>query len=313
MTEEVPNNSCKNLLIVGNGMDLSCKLESNYYNFFQKIYKDEILNFMDRNNRATSDIKYEEICEFGLIDFILIGTIDRSKDEIHWNDIETTIADIVNPSYEYNIQNLLDTFEFENIECLIEAEDENAEVCKIRRKIVNCLIAKNILSTKEYNREKSKKKLEMELMDSIDRIEEKFKEHMKKIVRHSGYIYTANLNKLFKHIVKGKPQNTYVINFNYTSEEFKQFYALNNVHGSLKNDDRIIFGIDENSDYEETSEQNTKLLVMEDYRLTKTYKKLSLESAKVDRVKPLPKNIKTIKFFGHSLSSADYAYFSIDF
>lgn len=307
MTEEAQDNICGNLLIVGNGMDLSCKLKSNYDNFYQNIYKDKILKCMNIENRATMDIRYEEVCEFGLIDFILIGTINRNNDEIHWNDIETTIANIVDPSYEYNIQNLLNTFE--SIVGLKEAEDENTVVCKIRKKIVNCLVAKNILSIKEYEREKSKKNLELELIDSIDKLEEKFKKHMKIIVSSSGRGYNANLNKLYKHMVGGKPQNTYVINFNYTSEKFKTFYALNNVHGSLDNEDRIIFGIDENSDYEETSEKKTKLLVMEDYRLTKTYKKLSLESAKVARVKPLPKTIKNIKFFGHSLSSADYAYF----
>lgn len=132
MTEEAQDNICGNLLIVGNGMDLSCKLKSNYDNFYQNIYKDKILKCMNIENRATMDIKYEEVCEFGLIDFLLIGTINRNNDEIHWNDIETTIANIVDPSYEYNKQNLLNTFE--SREGLKEAEDENTEVCKIRKK-----------------------------------------------------------------------------------------------------------------------------------------------------------------------------------
>lgn len=223
MTEEAQDNICGNLLIVGNGMDLSCKLKSNYDNFYQNIYKDKILKCMNIENRATMDIRYEEVCEFGLIDFILIGTINRNNDEIHWNDIETTIANIVDPSYEYNIQNLLNTFE--SIVGLKEAEDENTVVCKIRKKIVNCLVAKNILSIKEYEREKSKNNLELELIDSIDKLEEKFKKHMKIIVSSSGRGYNANLNKLYKHMVGGKPQNTYVINFNYTSEKFKTFYG----------------------------------------------------------------------------------------
>lgn len=66
-----------------------------------------------------------------------------------------------------------------------------------------------------------------------------------------------------------------------------------NIHGSLDKD--IIIGIDEKG-----IDENDIL-----YRFTKTYRLFELDN----KESCLDKNIKHIKFYGHSLAAADYSYF----
>lgn len=122
-------------------------------------------------------------------------------------------------------------------------------------------------------------------------------------------------------------EKKYILSFNYTNPlklgyssdgiiAPSYFKYYNCIHGELeiyRNSDtdntvpNIIFGIDENNINIE--DENT----LYNRKFTKTYKKLLYDSSsKIDKQNlslPNSNNLKTIKFFGHSLSEADYSYF----
>lgn len=110
-----------------------------------------------------------------------------------------------------------------------------------------------------------------------------------------------NARKLYDYLTEDKWSETYIINFNYTYlniKKTKKFYEYRNVHGRYSDD--IVLGIDTSS----IKGKNKEFL-----DLTKTYRKMILDAQSNSEKKSLPKNVKSIKFFGHSLAKADCAYF----
>lgn len=109
-------------------------------------------------------------------------------------------------------------------------------------------------------------------------------------------------------------RNTHILSFNYTALfdilAVESPCVYNNVHGKLCSNpcgetcksSNIIFGIDDTFIHSQNA--NTELRMF-----SKTYRKMSDTSTSVSI---LPKNDNkplAIKFYGHSLSSADYSYF----
>lgn len=108
--------------------------------------------------------------------------------------------------------------------------------------------------------------------------------------------------------------NTYILNFNYTALfdllKIQSPCVYNNVHGKLCNKycehncegSNIIFGIDDRVIQAHNANSELRLF-------SKTYRKMSDTSSPANI---LPANDGTpivIKFYGHSLSEADYSYF----
>ena len=124
-------------------------------------------------------------------------------------------------------------------------------------------------------------------------------------------VKTAQINVLSKEFSKLK--YTQILSFNYTSLfdllEVESPCLYSNVHGKLcnkscKNDCNscsIIFGIDDNLIQTENSSSGLHIF-------SKTFRKM-LDTSNPTSILP-PNNIPlTIKFYGHSLSEADYSYF----
>ncbi|WP_273730779.1 AbiH family protein [Leuconostoc mesenteroides] len=104
-----------------------------------------------------------------------------------------------------------------------------------------------------------------------------------------------------------------VLSFNYTPIEFVTDTSalpiiVKNVHGELtaasKGDSNIILGIDQSLLF------NDGALQFSIIEFTKTYRTLFLQKhVTVTESSFINKNIKIVKFYGHSLGSADYSYF----
>lgn len=94
----------------------------------------------------------------------------------------------------------------------------------------------------------------------------------------------------------------------YDFRELKKCNRHNNVHGVIQGyDSKTVIGFDEKNIVEaETVDEDNKFL----YRFTKTYRILDsdLANGKLSNYCLQP-NINKIKFYGHSLSEADYSYF----
>jgi hypothetical protein len=118
-----------------------------------------------------------------------------------------------------------------------------------------------------------------------------------------------------KNVIIEKP-SVYTINFNYSCvglgeslvlygyhEDQRIIYQEQNVHGMFgerKDDDEIIFGVDDKILFEKKDVPDIA------HMFSKTYRRLSLTDT---NQQPLPKNADYIIFYGHSLSDADYSYF----
>ena len=110
-----------------------------------------------------------------------------------------------------------------------------------------------------------------------------------------------------------KLRNTNILSFNYTTLfdllEVKSPCLYSNVHGKLCNHSctngcnttNIIFGIDDNLIQAKNSYSGLRIF-------SKTYRKM-FDTSSPTSILP-PNNVPlTIKFYGHSLSEADYSYF----
>ncbi|MEM0562440.1 AbiH family protein [Leuconostoc mesenteroides subsp. mesenteroides] len=104
-----------------------------------------------------------------------------------------------------------------------------------------------------------------------------------------------------------------VLSFNYTPIKFDPDthtlpIIVKNVHGELtpavRGDSNIILGIDQSLLF---SDGNVQFSIVE---FTKTYRTLFLQKhVTVTESSFINKHIKVVKFYGHSLGSADYSYF----
>jgi len=276
---------CSQLLIIGNGFDLCCKLKSTYADFYKQHFDPEIIEIFRSNNiNPTFDEDKDYVGQYDLLELILLDTYSENESgEILWKDIESTIAESVN-------------------------FDKQSYLYKILHKSTEPKIWFMIQMLQRIHGKESLKS-EQSIIDifkmSVHKLEAKFKDYIKKeiSIEDPSYDsdYVENARKLYDYLTEDKWSETYVINFNYTYlniTEPKKFYEYRNVHGRYSDD--IIFGIDTSS----IKGKNKEFL-----NLTKTYRKMILDAQSNSETKSLPKNVKSIKFFGHSLAKADYAYF----
>lgn len=300
------------LTIIGNGFDLTCKLRTSYEDFFFQRYNDKIVSLF--RNRIFDGISIDAVSDYGIMDFVLLANSNIGLGDILWSNVESEILNMNELDNVYGLNSLAEHY----IDIFINQDttkrelktDEDHEFFLNRTRILTCLIKKNILPDpktsifrEKYTVDNVVERLESTLSDSISSIEKSFKEYLLKSVTQNDK-YEKNAIKVFEEILNiniglGSYKQNYLINFNYTSPLKNEFYEYNNIHGNFEGESEIIFGIDEE-----------KINVISPfYKLTKTYRKILLDSSKKKYVKKLPLKIKSINFFGHSLSEADYSYF----
>lgn len=291
---------CSQLLILGNGFDLACNLKSSFNDFYNEYFIDsetvDVFNISYFGNFIPS-----RYIKYGIVDLaILTSTIQKNKN-ILWRDVESIISDLADTGRSTinlrRIQSVILNSMDNNSLDILEKNQSN----QIRK--VSYTLRSQIMNQGGGHILSNKKNLNLLLMamlkNSIYNFEQSFKDYMCKNLDKCSAWYKDNAEKVYSHLASGKEKETYVINFNYTSINKNDFYEYINVHGNLDSEE-VIFGIDESV----INKENDKF-----YDLTKTYRKMILDARLKVRNKSLPKYIKAIKFFGHSLGKADYAYF----
>jgi hypothetical protein len=276
---------CSQLLIIGNGFDLCCKLKSAYADFYKQHFDSEIIEIFRSNNISPIfDEDKDYVGKYDLLELILLDTYSEDESgEILWKDIESTIAESVN-------------------------FDKQSYLYKILHKSTEAKIWFMIQMLQGIHGEESLKS-EKSIIDvfkkSVHKLEANFMKYIKEQVTNDDPSYDGdyveNSRKLYDYLTEKEWSETYVINFNYTylnKTDRAKLYEYKNVHGRYC--DNIILGIDTSS----IKEKNKEFL-----DLTKTYRKMILDAQSNSETKSLPKKVKSIKFFGHSLAKADYAYF----
>lgn len=321
------------ILILGNGFDLACGLETRYEDFFNwrmekikdivavqnkeyyKLFmkgpnryhekinsairgytiieKDAMHSFGDVYKNAVNDIINILNSNVNFFDFYFYINNIRSG---NWSNIETEIAKIVKKVQNYTISSEVKAISYLR-------EKYNTRMSQLSNTLNDELY--DLLLTIFFEKCCISRKLNYFeiLMVELKKFEREFKEYINEQIdniNESKYIskYFKNLHKLINQ------EFTYIINFNYTSFEnlnmnSNKLFIENNVHG--KHDKVTIFGID----------QTGCDFICDDYIFTKTFRKIE---EKTD-IRSLPHNKEklsekqSIIFYGHSLAKADYSYF----
>lgn len=144
--------------------------------------------------------------------------------------------------------------------------------------------------------------------DIIEREEEEYWEQCSPTMRQSAWREKHILSKEFANL-----HSVNILSFNYTALfdilGVQSPCLYNNVHGKLCMNkcaencsaSNIIFGIDDT--IVQSQDENFEI-----HKFSKTYRKMLYANAE-SRVLPTKDNPLEIKFYGHSLSEADYSYF----
>lgn len=307
----------ENLVIVGNGLDLSCGLESTYTHFFEnRILKDvekqlehfieyddsrvshKSINFGENEIRPSyevSDSDYDKIKGANLTfwDFLFYFTYGNTSGK-EWHNIEK------------NILNILIKLDLTKVYSNMGKAKEHGFVTlggdPEKKKIVRALKRSSILSYYVLPAERYNKKKNMDefLFSELLLFEREFTEFLKNKLSENKQ-YARSISTKLK-VILGKDivnsNNFSILSFNYTIPKIFQGH-ITNVHGRLDRDN-IIFGIDQ-KDVEATSPV---------FKYTKTFRKLVQSKSKDDLIYMDNKNeLKNIYFYGHSLSRLDYSYF----
>lgn len=331
------------LLILGNGFDLRCNLKSSYEDFFENCIIDrsspESLSL--KENQASTFGFWEKL--------LFHRHTKYKSLEKKWFDIEKLIKNTIssiNSDYYYRVLSDLESgkvpiYEYGSIvdpeekhilnfcgDFIISEKkgDDNETKFLLNIRLLEEL---SILERRfcKYLSEKIDEEYVLKAIKLLFKLTDKDDnkiQGMDDVFTRSVYLELWRKNK----IGIGNPQkfddalveefeglsSLYVLNFNYTNLfdilEVKNPCVYNNVHGKLcqvkcnkECRSNIIFGID---DFIVQSQQKD-----DTFRIfSKTYRKLHYTDSSEKNLPPNNSGFPiSIKFYGHSLSEADYSYF----
>lgn len=292
------------LLILGNGFDLTCGLESRYEDFFKVRYNTVWFQALKalieqnglpglENDRVIFYEKYggKLFSSISIWDFVFMFE-NLKKLDSGWANIEHII-------YEYIVNNTLNYINF-NLD-KNKLDNRGSKYYDIYQLIGYFFFKKQLsFSQLQYNEW---------LLSQLNIIEKDFAEYIKlQVKNHDNYQNDAN--ELFDQLLSVKRSlKQAVISFNYTEPKlYNDYYAekgrvsnITNVHGTVSGE--VIFGIDEkdmsNKEYINPTESK--------YLFTKTARRFFNKDR--DNFFYLNKEVDAILIYGHSLNDQDYSYF----
>lgn len=305
------------LLIIGNGFDLACGLKSSYSDFFDERLKtiDTIWSLEANDWKQAVDKN-----KLTVWDFILNIKIEGTD----WCNVEKAIGDWVLPRDCEEYESLIDSlfgilerypFSSPSPRFINGRMTYGMKVFDLRIRDVSRYIWYKMEYQPEQHMDRSR--LLSFLRKELTIIENQFQDYLRRQYMNS----TSYLNKAVGLIrdmafdghalpqqIEYDKNNTSVLSFNYTTP-FK--YENNiidagnvvNIHGNL--DDKIIFGVDGKDCMDDPDA----------LPFTKTYRVASMGVDMCGVLYGIVENgigqsdTDSIKFFGHSLSEADYSYF----
>lgn len=320
------------LLILGNGFDLHCGLESSYHHFFQYLLKDPVYGVS--YNFLYDKLSIKSKTRTNLVWALLLAYHD-DRNQLWWKDIESILSSflhVATDNYIINLNQVLGDIQKYTTE-LREYEKHRiyegssiikflwivyrggglGDICSFKTKIDSTIAIPNdvnIVLERFY--------------DDLISIERKFAEYLSSIYNVDPQLHVnANflLSKLLdldisKYDSKDKLEydlsNTLnkdsILSFNYTragQPNGGDFPHYRNIHGCfLGRNSEIIFGIE--------SDNISPLNPV--YKFTKTYRVSLLESKLIS----IPdiftgqislSNVDKIIIYGHSLNKQDASYF----
>lgn len=331
----------QDLLIIGNGFDLSCNLATSYKDFFEKRFDQAAKNLFDDLKSKFEDSiavyiqKGDDESNYSKVGdpIYLLGEKQRDRFLEKYGNIGTKNVNMWDLVIYYGRKTIPDRWsdvEARIAEFLVYKTKENQESSnynianyfELKQKTFNPVLAKEkgsyfysklVLYAAGVLGIKSPLESEEVLLTELNRFEKEFQKYVSGLIdtdtnKTGGSYYTKAEQLLRKllNIENVESMDHHILSFNYTTPFFNKSEEIRNlrslnVHGRLA-DNNIIFGIDqEHINSHEIS-----------YPFTKTYRQL-IQSNNVfgesKTILPTRNEIEKIIFYGHSLSNADKSYF----
>lgn len=328
-TNSDTNSSWHQLLIIGNGFDLECGLNSSFRDFFS-TERESLIPARFLHEGAYLPVWTPGRSEFNS-NLTFWDLMLKGQKKGNWCDIEAAILKQI-----LDIDSLFSNFtrirEATSKEMFYDPYYKAGELPSLKFVEFPSLI-KGIDAINQYlllhadtTDISSQKSLSIFLLNELHRLESAFAEFLRKQTwgqtadesasdkkrAETSYEISAKskLHILLSFALQSDDRRSHthsILSFNYTgpfdisSNEIGQRVAYTNIHGLCREGEEIIFGID--------GKEN---LVDEIARpFTKTYRLLSLGGPNARDV--VRSDTRCIKFYGHSLSDADYSYFQAIF
>lgn len=352
------------LLILGNGFDLHCGLESSYKDFFERTILDTVGGryFLSQTQYGVS----------GFWERLMLEYYKAYQDyDYKWCDIEQIIYDTLwlivygeDDNESFNSNSGLGKRAFD---CSKMGRDLDKEIIfsdPIKRFIFRYIVLyfdKHVQQRITYSEQDNLYMLNQHLLQELHNFERRFCKYIKNCIfdeqnkANENYIIKAikllsqltgfsmpdykgvddmtrtelqqdweqiapnACREIFKNIKVLSKEFYYLGNVNILSFNYTALFdilgvespcAYSNVHGKLCSEQctkdckesSVIFGIDDS--FVQSQELNSDLRLF-----SKTYRKMMDTSAPMSILPPNDNKLIEIKFYGHSLSKADYSYF----
>lgn len=330
----------KKLIVLGNGFDLACGLNSSYKAFFEKRISDELTDTLKAAyNGFTSNFHSLDINDthvyFDTILNIKQKHIDKHKQQVTPRSYEGIVSIRIEPEFIRVVKKSKLTFwdivlfyfqeksneELEDVQWrdvearmldfLADEKTGKPSLKRIKDTVTKgnaldelnwfCLHLGSLLSGDEQY-----KNLTDYLYQQLRLFESAFVDFLNQEIEGNN-IYKEKAADLLFDITSDSSlidlSKHKFLSFNYTRPFFHPHVEIDitNVHGTLGSKN-IIFGIDQ-----EKIDAETDI-----YRFTKTFRQMTeteISKRNGELILPKKEEIEEISFFGHSLSRLDYSYF----
>lgn len=307
------------LVILGNGFDIACGLRSRFFDFFGSRMQDvEASGFLEGDYQQTS-VSSDNLTAWDLILYARKHAHDDLV-RMNWCDVERVIDEVVGMHPDDHGE------ERKRSSVTIVHLDTRVTIARLREFFSGDVLARPNRITSQVgallkNRYPHNEPWGMDdigdaLFLELTKLEEEFKGHLTGVLGKTSD-YQDKSSKLLDVILREDDDALWtqkacidILDFNYTQPtipgRFRSYRPqITNVHGSL--DDEIIFGADGTD-----CMGNPQAA-----RFSKTYRVMSRKRGGLSRRIVFPSESRligadktvAIKFYGHSLSRADYAYF----
>ena len=334
----IPNDSNHQLIVIGNGFDLACGIKSGFASFF-----DPRMRALGACRDPEGDTQFEKMAESNLTawDIVLSASYPEfsEKEYVDWSDVELAIDCVIRPEkHEHDNQPHphLDSHSIHDaVFSLRKAMPDTQEELQSKEGFADFIdtdlfqqfdlnppapenkeLASYLIWKHPDHDDWSMRSMLRVLLEELHELENEFDKYLTAVVRDFKP-YASISSALLRELVAAEEQlfddsedvKTTVLSFNYTtpgeiSLRNRKIDEAVHVHGKLG--EGIVFGID-----------GTDCMDNPDaLRYTKTYRLLSTISShpRVPIAYPPSQLLGAdetvaIKFFGHSLAEADYAYF----
>lgn len=305
----------KTLLVLGNGFDLACGLQSSFTQYIKSEYYSkyrerchdifDIVTYIgnmgnDSRDEVSSHLSmFDEVTFWDLFFSLpIIKNLDDAYNGIPWSDFEQRIHDII--VSVGNRRGLIKEIMDVNWADVNPSKDGKKNTYHMALQIY---LHYKLRSLEDYWLDS--KKLSIALHDELLEYEHRFGRYIEDQQKGNGE-YKEKAKKLLKFLVPVGHDISYLNTFNYSNLYGIVPYDCNiwHVNGDTK---QPIFGID----LPELSSGNLKSkgssIDEKSYRFTKTYRRFELDEK--DAYYPKNTDFARIIVFGHSLNKQDYSYF----